>query len=145
MARISPNDVCPCGSGRKYKKCCRPAHDGRPAPTAEALMRSRFSAYALGLADYIIATTDPAGPQWQTPVSAWKASIEAWCRETTFAGLTILEAEEGEHEGYVTFRADLRREPVDGRALGDPVGFTERSRFRKVNGRWLYHSGTPEG
>ncbi|MET0302974.1 MAG: YchJ family metal-binding protein, partial [Microbacteriaceae bacterium] len=56
---LSADDPCPCGSGRSYADCCGPAHAGSaPAPTAEALMRSRFSAYALGLADYVLASWD---------------------------------------------------------------------------------------
>ena len=44
-----PFKSCPCGSGRSYAACCRPAHDGSvPPPTPEALMRARYSAFALG-------------------------------------------------------------------------------------------------
>jgi SEC-C motif-containing protein len=50
---------CPCGRGR-YADCCGPLHAGRPAADAEALMRSRYSAYALGLADYLLATWHPS-------------------------------------------------------------------------------------
>ena len=46
---------CPCGRGA-YAACCQPLHQGTPAPDAESLMRSRYSAYALGLADYLLAT-----------------------------------------------------------------------------------------
>ncbi|MBJ7449651.1 MAG: hypothetical protein JHC93_04750, partial [Parachlamydiales bacterium] len=51
--------TCPCHSSLDYEKCCKPFHDGIPAPTALALMRSRYSAYALHLIEYIIATTHP--------------------------------------------------------------------------------------
>ena len=47
MAR--DREPCPCGSGQSYTTCCGPWHAGVPAPTAEALMRSRYSAYVLGL------------------------------------------------------------------------------------------------
>jgi SEC-C motif-containing protein len=47
--------ACPCGSSN-YAQCCKPYHDGAAAPTAEALMRSRYSAYVLGLMDYVYAT-----------------------------------------------------------------------------------------
>lgn len=46
---------CPCGRGR-YDACCGPLHAGVPAADAEALMRSRYSAYAFELADYLLAT-----------------------------------------------------------------------------------------
>ena len=123
---------CRCQSGRIYKRCCLPAHEGRPATTPEALMRSRYCAYALGLVDYIIATTDPAGPQWRSDRVSWQAEIETFCRITRFEGLEILAAEGDE----VTFRAHLTRG-------GQDTGFSERSRFVEREGRWLYHSGQP--
>lgn len=46
---------CPCGSS-DYATCCKPCHDGTAAPTAERLMRSRYSAYVLGLMPYIYDT-----------------------------------------------------------------------------------------
>ena len=51
--------ACPCGSGTAYGACCGPLHDGAPAPTAEALMRSRYTAYALDRTDQAAATWSP--------------------------------------------------------------------------------------
>jgi len=49
---------CPCDSTVKYNDCCQPHHSGISLPlTAEALMRSRYSAYALKLVDYLVDTT----------------------------------------------------------------------------------------
>ncbi len=66
---------CVCGSGQLYAHCCEPLHRGRPAASAEALMRSRFSAFVLGLEAYLLdswaAQTRPAEiglarqPQWK--------------------------------------------------------------------------------
>ncbi len=47
---------CPCGRPLAYAACCGLLHAGSPAPDAESLMRSRFSAYVLGLEDYLLAT-----------------------------------------------------------------------------------------
>jgi SEC-C motif-containing protein len=47
---------CPCGSPHPYDACCQPLHQGAAAASAEALMRSRYSAYVLGLEDYLLAT-----------------------------------------------------------------------------------------
>lgn len=47
---------CPCGSNQSYPNCCEPLHLGKPAPHAEALMRSRYTAYALGLEQYLLDT-----------------------------------------------------------------------------------------
>ena len=56
----APPDICPCDTGRPYETCCGPLHEGRrPAATAVALMRSRYSAYALGLRDYLLETWHP--------------------------------------------------------------------------------------
>jgi SEC-C motif-containing protein len=53
-------EACPCGSGATYAKCCGRLHSGaEKAVTAEALMRSRYSAFVLGLEDYLLATWHP--------------------------------------------------------------------------------------
>jgi len=136
--KVSPNAPCPCGSGRKLKKCCGLYHRGRPAPP-EALMRSRYTAYAIGNVEYLIRTTHPEGPHWNADTAAWGAELAEYCKHTDFAGLTVLEhsVDEDAGRGHVTFRADLRQ---DGRA----VGFTERSLFLRHGNRWLYHSGENE-
>ena len=103
-------------------------------------MRSRYAAYALGIAPYIIATTDPAGPMWEEDLPRWRASICAFSAEMRFQGLRITEetrsGDETGDEGYVTFTATLSQGPQD-------ASFSERSRFTKVDGGWRYHSGTP--
>ena len=54
--------ACPCGSGLPYAGCCGPLHQGeRVAETAEALMRSRYSAFAVGDVAYLVRTWHPAG------------------------------------------------------------------------------------
>lgn len=50
---------CPCESGKAYQTCCEAFHKGTPAPAAEALMRSRYSAYVFGLEDYLLQTWHP--------------------------------------------------------------------------------------
>jgi len=128
---------CRCGSRKKAHRCCLPIINGRAAPTPEALMRSRFAAYALGRIDHIIATTDPAGPQWETDRIEWVDRIGAFCENTRFVGLSIDEApvpEEG-GDGTVTFTATLVQR-------GHDAPFTERSRFtRDDQWGWRYHSG----
>ncbi len=133
--KLSPNAPCPCGSERKYKKCCGLFHRGRPAKPPQ-LMRARYTAFASGNVDFLIRTTHPEGPQFQADTAAWKAELVAYCRATAFVGLAVLEHEVDEDTGraHVTFRADLEQ---DGRS----VGFTERSLFVRQDGRWLYHSG----
>lgn len=128
---------CRCHSRRAARRCCAPLHAGKPAPSPAALVRSRYAAYALGLVDYIIATTDPDGPQWVADAEAWRDQIRRFAQGTRFRGLTILDAPDaGPHDGFVTFRAELERDGAD-------VSFSERSRFARRDGRWCYHSGEP--
>ncbi len=126
--------LCPCGSGEMYSECCGRYHKGELPEKAVQLMRSRYCAYAKDLPDYIIETTHPDNPNYLKDKAAWKKSIRHFSRNTLFDKLTILDFEDGENEAYVTFKAELRNQNRD-------ASFTERSRFQKLNGRWLYHSG----
>ncbi|RTR06343.1 YchJ family protein [Halomonas nitroreducens] len=117
---------CPCGSGRPLAACCGRYHDGEPAPTPEALMRSRYSAFALGLADYLLSS-------WASetrPASLPDDGPTQWVR------LEILEHGESGDEGTVHFRATFR----EGRRWGV---LEEHSRFRREAGRWFYVDGAP--
>ncbi|HEX5330414.1 YchJ family protein [Sulfuricurvum sp.] len=128
--KISSNSLCPCHSGEKYKKCCLPYHKGILPSNALRLMRSRYSAFALGLSDYIMATTHPNNPDYTDDKEHWKQSILNFSHNTRFLGLKILEFIDGEDEAFVTFEALL-----DGGIL------KEKSRFLKVEWKWLYESG----
>jgi SEC-C motif-containing protein len=122
---VGVNDKCPCGSGLKYKKCCKTYHDGRVAKTALLLMKSRYSAYALGNAKYIQNSAEN-----QDDIE----SIKEFSKNTTFKKLDILNFEDGENEAFVTFRATLFNQTID-------ISFTEKSRFLKKDGRWYYIDG----
>ena len=54
--------ACPCGSGDDYAACCGRLHAGAPAPTAEALMRARYSAFAVGNLGYLLGTYHSVEP-----------------------------------------------------------------------------------
>ena len=131
MVRRSANAPCPCGTGRRYKACCKRLHDGTPAADPESLMRSRYSAYALDLPAYLMATTHPASPHHRPDAVAWKAELRAFSRGTSFDGLTVHEARQDGARGAVRFTAHLSRDGVD-------VGFQEHSTFERVGDRWLY-------
>lgn len=134
--KLSANAPCPCGSERKLKKCCAVFHRGRPAPP-HLLMPARFTAYAIGNVEFLIRTTHPDGPQWQSDRAAWVAELKAYCASTTFAGLTVLDHSidpDDDTRAHVTFAAALQQD-------GRPVGFTERSLFLRDGTRWRYHSG----
>ncbi len=115
--------TCPCHSGKPYANCCEPFHKGSLPATCEQLMRSRYSAYSLGLVDYIIETTHP-----DLPVD--RKSTEDFCKNTQFENLRILNAT----DDTVTFHATLSQ-------AGHDVSFTEQSTFAKIDGKWLYQKG----
>jgi SEC-C motif domain protein len=56
---ILMKNACPCYSGKAYTACCQPLHNGQVAPDAERLMRARYSAYALRLPEFIVASWHP--------------------------------------------------------------------------------------
>ncbi|MBI1424187.1 MAG: hypothetical protein GC149_12015 [Gammaproteobacteria bacterium] len=122
--------TCPCGSGLTYDRCCGPCLDNRAAPnTAEALMRSRYTAYTHQDAAYLLrswhASTRPAELTFaQEPPVTW-------------LGLKVLRTEAGginDDNGLVEFVA---RYKVNGKAQR----LHETSRFVKEDGRWYYVDG----
>jgi len=130
--------TCPCGTEKTYETCCGPLIAGAPAATAEALMRSRYTAYARGEIDYILSTHDPEVGE---PVD--RAATEKWSRETTWLGLKIVSTERGgpsDTDGKVEFVATHRA------AKGGPVQLHhELAVFARpaVDKRWLFVDGTP--
>lgn len=99
-------------------------------------MRSRFAAFAVGAVDYLMETTDPEGPQAEADAARWRSGLLRWCRVATFERLEVLEAtlDPDGARGTVTFHATIRAEGAD-------HSFRERSRFRRVDGRWRYVDG----
>ncbi|MFY4807423.1 YchJ family protein [Aliarcobacter butzleri] len=133
--KISVNSLCLCGSLKKYKKCCKIFHDNIKKPSnALELMKSRFSAYAFEQSEYIIKTTYKDNPDFSTNISVWKEEIEMFSKNTNFEKLEILNFEESEFEAFVTFKATLFQNNND-------ISFIEKSRFKKLDGIWLYVDG----
>jgi SEC-C motif-containing protein len=114
---------CPCGSKIDEAACCGHYIAGEPAPTALALMRSRYTAFVRGAIDYLIETHDPA-----TVHSVDRADIATWSRETQWRGLEIV-ATEGD---------DIVEFIARGVTRGRPFAQRERSKFRRVDGAWRY-------
>jgi SEC-C motif-containing protein len=120
---------CPCGRPLPYARCCGRYHAGEAAPDAEALMRSRYSAYALRREDYLRATwhasTRPAAPLFE-PEGGPK-----------WIGLDVLRHTAEGDRAVVEFIARCR---VGGRAQR----LHEASRFVREDGRWYYVDGEME-
>lgn len=125
---------CPCGSESSFDQCCGPFLAGRASPlTAEALMRSRYSAYALGEIDYVERTTAP-----ESRAAFDSGAARAWSTESTWLGLRIVATDGGGADsdaGIVEFVATYRR-------AGATLAHRERSRFRRTEGgQWRYVDG----
>lgn len=120
-------EPCPCGGG-DYAACCGRFHEGALPGTAEQLMRSRYSAYALGLMDYVHRTWHPR----TRPALAELRSDAA----TRWLGLEVKRhAVMGGDEAIVEFAA---RSKVGGRARR----MHEVSRFAREGGQWFYVDGS---
>jgi len=128
---------CPCLSGDTYSTCCGRFHSARyhgdtAAPsTAQWLMRSRYSAFALGDAQYLLDTWHPL-----TKPSALELD-----EALTWRRLDILRTEGGgllDSDGVVEFVAYYRHDGIPGQQH-------EVSRFQKVKGRWKYLDGESLG
>ncbi len=120
---------CPCSSGLQYGECCGPIHTGSaPAPTAQALMRSRFSAFAVGDADYLLES-------WHPSTRPADLDLDA---DTRWLRLDIVSTSAGgpfDDRGEVAFEARYRT------ADGERGVLRERSRFVREHGRWYYLDG----
>ena len=121
---------CPCGTGRDYAACCGRYHAGEPAPDAEALMRSRYSAYVRGDAGYLRAT-------WHPDTCPDELGLDTpGAPRTTWLGLSVKEHRiTGPDTAEVEFVARYR---IGG---GSAVRMQERSRFVRIDGRWYYTDG----
>lgn len=124
---------CPCCSGKSFSSCCEPILSAKsPALTAEALMRSRYTAYAVKAIDYLLASTHYA---YRDRVDT--ASLETWAEKAQWLGLNILKTEqgkEGDLEGTVEFIATYQEN--DQTLQHHELGF-----FKKVKGAWYYYKG----
>ena len=126
MKKISVNSLCPCGSEKKYKKCCQVYHKGAKPKDALTLMKSRYTAYVVGEANYIVKTTHKNSPY----ISQNKQEIVDFSNTTEFLKLDVVDVLEGDFESFVTFKAT--------HSLGM---LYEKSRFLKEDGVWYYISG----
>ena len=116
---------CPCG-GANYATCCGRYHNGEPAPDALTLMRSRYSAYALRLEPYLLAS-------WHD--STRPAALDLAADNTKWTGLEIRK-----HNAESADRATVEfvaRYKIGGRA----ARLHEVSRFVREDGKWFYLDG----
>ncbi|MDX3309473.1 YchJ family protein [Streptomyces sp. NPDC054884] len=118
-----PGD-CPCGLSATYEACCGRYHAGAGvAATAEALMRSRYSAFVTGEAGYLLRT-------WHPRTRPERLELDPGMRWTGLQILSVADGSAFHPTGTVEFRASYR-----GGSLH------ERSRFERVDGAWAYVDG----
>ncbi|MEW5847564.1 MAG: YchJ family metal-binding protein [Myxococcota bacterium] len=128
---------CPCSSGRGYAECCRPFHkDGVEAPTPEALMRSRYAAFALAQVDHLWRTLHSSNPDAQRPREEVRRELKRNCNRFRYPRLVVLASDGPDESGVarVLFWAQVQDGARD-------VGFVERSTFRREGGGWRYVDG----
>ncbi|MDX8404894.1 MAG: YchJ family protein [Mariprofundus sp.] len=119
MITAHNTEPCPCGSGNAFQRCCKPIIDGAFAPAAEAVMRSRYSAYVRGHWDYLRTSWHPqTRPASVSPTS------------TDWLGLTIISSTSDSVEFIAGFREK-----------GKLMALHETSRFAQVDGHWRYLDG----
>ena len=128
---------CPCGSGSAYADCCGPLlARTRRAQTAEALMRSRYTAYVQSDAAYLEETLIPRKR------SSFDAdALLTWNADVVWKGLDIISTQQGgpgDDDGVVEFVASYAK-------AGETAEVRETSRFRKKGGSWFYVDGRLEG
>jgi SEC-C motif-containing protein len=128
----TPDEPCPCGRPASYAQCCGRWHaafaagQGLQAPDAEALMRSRYSAFVLELRDYLLASWHP---------STRPASLEPGEAGLKWLGLEVKQhARQNDTHASVSFVA---RSKLGGRAHR----LAETSRFVREDGAWFYVDG----
>lgn len=118
---------CYCGNSIPFQDCCEPYIKGiTNAPTAEKLMRSRYSAFAIGAADYLVNTTHISKRKYHN-----KRDILAWSKANKWLKLEVLAST----ETTVTFKAYYLEENLKAQV------HYEHSSFKFENGKWFYVDG----
>ncbi|MGI5479731.1 YchJ family protein [Streptomyces lavendofoliae] len=128
---VRADGPCPCGLPAAYAACCGRFHSGEAlAPTAELLMRSRYSAFVAGDEPYLLRTWAPA----TRPAAVDFDPAMRW------TGLEIVATTDGtlfHTTGTVTFVARYTHR-------GEPGAMREHSRFERAGGAWVYVDGDDE-
>ncbi len=141
---MSERKQCWCGSRKAFSSCCELYLTGAElAPTAEALMRSRYSAFCTRSVDYLIATHHPSVQDANE-----RASLSRNVNSTRWINLLIVKTQKGQRKdktGQVEFVAAYQPQPLQPIAVtvqpSDASQLHENSRFVREKGRWFYVDG----
>jgi len=125
---------CYCGSDQEFEDCCQPFLSGINKPaTAEALMRSRYSAYVTANVDYLLRTVHPSTRKLHDA-----QTIEKWARSSSWQKLEVISTVEGtakDKKGMVEFKAYYLDEHQQLQI------HHELSDFLKELGKWFFVDG----
>ncbi len=126
---------CPCGSTRSFDECCGPILAGAPGATAEAVMRSRYTAFVRHDLDHVERTHAP-----EIRDDFNRGEAERVADDCQWQTLEVLKTAEEGDDATVEFLIRFRRD-------GQDLRHHERARFRREDGRWLYVAGdvNPKG
>ncbi len=117
---------CPCNSQLDYTKCCEPYITGKSiAPTPEALMRSRYSAYVKMALPYLLETLAPEARKDHNP-----DDIKEWSEKSEWLGLEVVSAKDDTVEFVAKYKTQ-----------GKILEHHEVSKFRKKGDRWYFVDG----
>lgn len=120
---------CPCGSGRGYDECCGPLLAGGPAPSPEALMRSRYTAFTRADLDYLEKTLAPEAKEDYN-----REETESWVKDAKWNGLEVRSSTVDGEGGTVEFVAHYK-------IHGKVFAHHELATFRTLDGTWAYVDG----
>ncbi len=124
--------MCPCDKVKPYQFCCEPFHNKEKKPqSALLLMKSRFSAFAMKRADYLIETIYPKGPLFHSNYLDWELSLLKVAQATEFLNLEIVDHRENLPRAEVIFRVECKRD-------GEKKSYQEHSDFIFENSTWYF-------
>lgn len=122
---------CPCSIEKKYSDCCKKAHQNiGSVSSAEALMRSRYSAFVLANIEYL----QKSHHSKTRPLKKEKRDIEKWAKSVKWLKLEVLNTTKGtanDSTGTVEFKAFFMEN-------GEINVIHENSKFVKENNHWVY-------
>jgi SEC-C motif-containing protein len=126
---------CPCCSGKTYDECCGPIISGKiDAPTPEALMRSRYTAYATDEMEHLRKSMHP-----ETQDEFDDKAAHQWATNATWEGLEIVNTENpSDIQGFVEFIASFKQD-------NESHKHHELAQFDKIDGRWYFTDGRVKG
>ncbi len=125
------NQPCPCGSSATFAACCEPVIKGdREAETAAELMRARYSAFATGAIEFIVASTHS-----RTRREVNVQDTTEWSQTSTWHGFQILDTKDlGNDQAQVSFAAQFTQH-------GKEQNHREKSLFEREDGKWRFVTG----